>query len=163
MLNRAKLSESQKTKVLACVNKKAENMSCDASVDVKELVDLKKDYKAALIQIDNLKVQIEQLEKELSDLKKSKLELDTQNDIEQNVDSQTYRMPAAVENPSIAGHGDGIKQNDSKLNAFEKDVVDRFRRLKVPKGKSFADQSSLAWLKVIKFKILASRRNSLRI
>jgi hypothetical protein len=147
LIGRAKLSADQKDRVLACVARKAKNMGCDSSeqtttTDTTDTVEtvcasceaLQKDYESALLRI-------EALQQDLENLKNSQTALDTQTDTSQNEnsDSSSAELPARVENPSIAGHGAGTQVAAAKLGDYEKNIVNRYLDIKKNQGQAAAD------------------------
>lgn len=145
LIGRAKLSDAQKAKILACVNKKAEMMKCDIekSEDEKEISAIKQE-------ISNLR---KELEKELTDLKEileSKFdEVNSTKEIEQT-DSSTEVEEVVVEevkletieNPSVATSDTGTPTetlNLDSLGAFEKKAVQQYAEILNKDGEASAN------------------------
>lgn len=131
LIEKAKLSADQKAKVLACVDRKAKKMACDATSDSSAVKDCKcdevsKDYAEALLQIDQLKAEIELL-------KNSATVLDTENTNSNNEPVQDS-LPPVVDNPSIAGNGSGIIGANKQLGDYERAIVAKFKTIRDSKG-----------------------------
>lgn len=136
LIGRAKLSESQKDKVLACVNKKADSMSCDIEKD-QELSEIQKDYSEALAKIQSLEEKLESAiqviakyeNKEFSFEKDAnRLEvLVTYFDSICSEDDNKAKSVVVVENPSVDS-SDVVTASKAmtKLGGFEKTVVDNY-------------------------------------
>ena len=145
LIGRAKLTADQKDRVLACVARKAKNMSCDSSeqtvsTDASTVTPcasceaLQKDYENALLRI-------EALQQDIENLKNSHTALDTANGTSQNdeEESSSAQLPPKVENPSIAGHGAGTQVAAAKLGDYERDIVNRYLDIKNRQGQAAAD------------------------
>ena len=145
LIGRAKLSDAQKAKILACVNKKAEMMKCDIekSEDEKEISAIKQE-------ISNLR---KELEKELTDLKEileSKFdEVNSTKEIEQTDSSTEVEEVVAeevkletIENPSVATSDTGTPTetlNLDSLGAFEKKAVQQYAEILNKDGEASAN------------------------
>jgi hypothetical protein len=95
---------------------------------------LQKDYEAALLRIETLQQDVE-------NLKNSQTALDTADTTGKNVDdeSSSTTLPAKVENPSIAGHGSGTEVATAKLGDYERNIVNRYQDILNKQGKGSAD------------------------
>jgi hypothetical protein len=95
---------------------------------------LQKDYEAALLRIETLQQDVE-------NLKNSQTALDTADTTGKNVDdeSTSTQLPAKVENPSIAGHGAGTQVAAAKLGDYERNIVTRYQDILNKQGKATAD------------------------
>lgn len=145
LVSRAKLSDAQKAKVLACVNAKANEMKCDAdeqkdtqeiNVLKKEIIDLKKN-----------------LEREMNDLKKllqDKIDRLVLQEVEQADNSKVIEdaltaekiVLKEIENPSI-GTSDNSTPTDSvnldSLGTFEKKAVRQYAEILNQDGEAAAN------------------------
>lgn len=137
LIGRAKLSADQKTRVLACVSRKAKSLNCD-SADAEHLPcncdTVQRDYESALQIIQDLKQEVE-------NLKNSLAALDTTEDTSHNEDNQEsseQALPERVENPSISGKT-GTEGAGAKLGDFEKGIVNRYLDIKSKSGPSAAE------------------------
>ena len=107
LLNRAKLSDSQKAKVLSCVNDKAESMKCDVSKDetfAKEINDLKEEIKS---------------------LKEALASKNDNKEIEQ-------KDEVVIENPSIISSDESSATETSvieKLGSYEKKFIKEYNEI----------------------------------
>ncbi len=145
LVSRAKLSDAQKAKVMACVNAKAAEMKCDAEEqkDQEEFNALKKE-------IVDLK---SNLEKEMNDLKKllqDKLDRLVSKEVEQADSSEEIKDEAVeekvvlkeIENPSI-DTSDNSTPTDSmnldSLGAFEKKAVQQYAEILNKDGEAAAN------------------------
>lgn len=163
LIGRAKLSSSQKARVLACVNRKAKNMGCDSNNDsdcncsdcrCKEYDALNNDYAAALKQIDSVKDQLAKvleahataLETEVSDAEDT-IRLDSLltwfGTIEPKEKSTTdSKNPVehikAVDNPSEAS-SEG-KETSRKLGDYEQRIVTKYKTIRDKEGQDEADR-----------------------
>lgn len=111
-----------------------EVQSTDA-VECEACSGLKKDYESALLRIETLQQDIE-------NLKNSQTVLDTASQTGQNgiVDSSLVTdLPARVENPSIGGNGTGAGASTKKLGDYEKKIVERYLDIKTEQGQPAAD------------------------
>ena len=144
LISRAKLSDGQKAKVLACVNKKAVAMKCDveAQSDSEEVSAIRKE-------IADLK---KSLEKELVDVKKllqDKLDQLVTNEVQQadSVKEVTEEVTEEVvlkeiENPS-ASSSDSASPTESSmmdsLGAFERKAVKQYAEILNKDGEASAN------------------------
>lgn len=169
LIGRAKLSADQKSKVLACVNRKAKNMGCDSGTDSTDhkhncacedieklqtkLNDLKTDYANALVETQTLKDRLTRALKLLkSEIEPNEnidgLKLDTLNTwldtlVHDHVEADVTNVetPAkATENPSVA-RTDPTRET-SKLGQFARQAVDNYSKILKDKarGKKHADE-----------------------
>ena len=150
LIGRAKLSESQKAKVLACVNKKADNMSCDVEND-QAFTDLQKDYAVALRKIESLENKLESAIKVIADSKNKDFSFEKDdNRLEVLVsyfdsictsDNDEAKPIAVVENPSVDS-SDVVTTSKSvaKLGGFEKTVVDNYNLIVERDGLNAAEK-----------------------
>lgn len=96
---------------------------------------LRKDYEAALLQVDSL-------QKDLESSKNPVTSLDSADETVHHVDvdSSAASLPLpVVENPSISGHGSGIKSVKDGLGDYEKTIVQRYLDIQSRQGKEAAD------------------------
>ena len=126
-------SGQAKSKILACVNKKASNMSCEKSQDYLELEEkfniLQKHYEEledkfktvleSIVVKSNKKVDIE-VEKEITD---------------EVIDNNETLLDNKVESPSEHIEDENILQKkEDKLPAFEQNIVNTFKKIKDSDG-----------------------------
>jgi hypothetical protein len=107
LLNRAKLSDSQKEKVLSCVNKKAESMKCDVSKD------------------ETFENQINDLKEEIKSLKEALASKTDKKEIEQ-------KDEVVIENPSIISSDESSTTEVSsmdKLGSYEKKFIKEYNEI----------------------------------
>lgn len=145
LVSRAKLSDAQKAKVLACVNAKANEMKCDMEEqkDTQELNNLKQE----IIDLKN------NLEKEMNDLKKllqDKLDRLVLEEVEQADNSKEIENELVeekvvlkeIENPSV-GTSDNSSPTDSmnldSLGTFEKKAVQQYAEILNQDGEAAAN------------------------
>jgi hypothetical protein len=141
LVGRAKLSASQKDKVLACVNGKAKSLGCDSEKDCQTKAcncdSLQKDYLEALKVIDILKVELETFKGKLEDA-------ETSRDTIQTKVTPVIQEVKKVEDPSVdssdakapsASSADSRK----KVTDFEHNVLSRYRDIKKSDGVEAAD------------------------
>ena len=121
LIGRAKLSDSQKAKVLACVDRKAKSMSCDKSAEDK-LDDL-----AA-----RLEAEIKNLKERLSNLSDSKEEVVVEEKKELKI----------VENPSV-GTSDQSSPTDNnnikQLGSYEQKIIKDYSKILNDQGEIAAE------------------------
>ena len=121
LLNRAKLSDGQKAKVLACVNKKAESMSCDKDMEDK---------------FDSI---VENLQKELKDLKEK---LNSLTDNKEEVVEVQKKELEIIENPS-EGNSDQSSPTDNnnikELGSYEQKVIKEYKQILNDNGEIAAE------------------------
>lgn len=125
LIGRAKLSSSQKDKVIACVNKRANDMSCDS--------------------VESLEDRIERLttffEAQLSELKEKfeNLTNDTAKEEKEVMSSDSLKV---VENPS-EGSSDNSSPTDNKkvnkLGSYEQKFIDNYRKILNEDGEMAAE------------------------
>lgn len=145
LVSRAKLSDAQKAKVMACVNAKASQMKCD----VEEQKD-NQEFNALKQEIVDLK---NNLEKEMNDLKKllqDKLDRLVSEEVEQadsskEIESELVEEKVVlkeIENPSI-DTSDNSTPTDSmnldSLGAFEKKAVQQYAEILNQDGEAAAN------------------------
>jgi len=121
LLNRAKLSEDQKAKVLACVNKKAESMSCDEDIEDK---------------FDSI---VEKLQNELKDLKEK---LNSLKDNKEEIVKVEKKELKIIENPS-EGNSDQSSPTDNsnikELGSYEQKIIKEYKRILTDNGEVAAE------------------------
>lgn len=152
LIGRAKLSDAQKAKVLACVDKKANSMSCDKEKD-EALTELQRDYATALARVEDLEKKLENAlefvakynNKEISFEKDdNRLEvLVTYFDSiceKNNSEAETTPM-AVVENPSVDS-SDVVTPSKkvAKLGNFEKSVIENYNLIVERDGLNAAEK-----------------------
>lgn len=152
LIGRAKLSDAQKAKVLACVDKKANSMSCDKEKD-EALTELQRDYATALARVEDLEKKLETAlefvakynNKEISFEKDdNRLEvLVTYFDSiceKNNSEAETTPM-AVVENPSVDS-SDVVTPSKkvAKLGNFEKSVIENYNLIVERDGLNAAEK-----------------------
>jgi hypothetical protein len=95
---------------------------------------LQKDYESALLRI-------EALQQDIENLKNSQTALDSANGTSQNEDdeSSSVQLPLPIENPSIAGHGAGTHVATAKLGDYERNIVSRYIDIKNKQGQAAAE------------------------
>lgn len=107
LLNRAKLSDSQKAKVLSCVNEKAESMKCDASKD------------------ETFSKEINDLKEEIKSLREALASKNDNKEIEQ-------KDEVVIENPSIISSDESSATENSnmvKLGSYEKKFIKEYNEI----------------------------------
>ena len=142
LVDRAKLSASQREVVLNCINKKAEDLGCDSDNLSSEYEALKEDHQVVLKRVEWLEAKLQDL---LNLLAKTSSEVLTGNDtsVEKLVESlndnicneeavKTRETVAKIENPSVAS-SEATKAIDD-LGSFEKSVVKQYDKLLSTKG-----------------------------
>lgn len=139
LIGRAKLSESQKAKVLACVNRKADRMSCDEEKD-ESLTELQKDYENALGRIQNLEGKLESAISIIAKYRnkdfafaedENKLEvLVTYFDSIKDSDIAEPKQTVVVDNPSVDSSDSlSAPASSRKLGSFENTVVKNYNSI----------------------------------
>ena len=128
LINQSKLSDSQKAKVMTCVNKKAESMSCykEESKD-SQYEELLASYQEAQQKIADLEDKIVKILETIS--------LDSEKNLDkvENTESDEVNvLEQKVENPSA--HSDEetevkLTVKDSGLGSFEQSVVDTYNEI----------------------------------
>ena len=153
LISQSKLSEDQKKKVIGCVNTKAKDLSCDKEKD-SDIDILKKQHEDALAKIKELEIKITKVleffaTKDLQNNSNENTVVDNENiivnsdnniivenDIEKNVQTAVNNLDLLnkkVENPSehlIDNSEINVKETTIQLDAFEKNVVDTYNRIK---------------------------------
>ena len=169
LIGRAKLSSAQKSRVLACVNRKAKNMSCDSENDsckncenckCKNYDALSEDYTQALKQVDSLKQKLENVldsyakvsGKEISDSNNdNRLDLlvgwfdninTTGKDKSLNIDNvQVVSDPTDQESKKdIEVKASADKQENKDLTSYEQRVLTNYKQLRDNRGIRAAEQ-----------------------
>ena len=128
LINQSKLSDAQKAKVMTCVNKKAESMSCykEESKD-SQYEELLANYQEAQQKIADLEDKIVKILETIS--------LDSEKNLDkvENAESDEVNvLEQKVENPSA--HSDEetevkLTTKDSGLGSFEQSVVDTYNEI----------------------------------
>lgn len=153
LVNQSKLSEDQKKKVIGCVNSKAKDLSCDKEKD-SEIEILRKQHEDALTKIKELEIKIAKVLEFFAtkDLQNNSVEnsvvdneniivnsdnnIIVENDTEKNVNTVVNNLDLLnkkVENPSehLSDNSEiNVKETTIQLDAFEKNVVDTYNRIK---------------------------------
>lgn len=144
LINRAKLSDAAKAKVLACVDKKAKNMSCDKSEDY---LDLENKFNTLQSQYNELEDKFKEMLQLIADKnqKQQKDEEKLENVILDDVNEKKDNiLDAKVESPS--NHAEDVEKanlnKEDSLPEFEKNIVKTFKQIKDSQGPLAAN----AWL-----------------
>tara|TARA_A100001201_G_scaffold15389_2_gene18577 strand:+ start:5361 stop:7163 length:1803 start_codon:yes stop_codon:yes gene_type:complete len=121
LIGRAKLSDSQKAKVLACVDRKAKDMSCDKTAEDK---------------LDDLALR---LEAEIKDLKEK---LSNLSDSKEEVVVEQKKELKIVENPSV-GTSDQSSPTDNnnikQLGSYEQKIIKDYSKILNDQGEIAAE------------------------
>ena len=162
LIGQAKASQATKDKIMACVNKKADRMSCGKSEDYKELQsqfeDLESKYSALeekfLAVLEKLTKTEDSVEEEvISDSIEEKIEntventdtdaLNVEEDVVETSDEEVkLDLEQQVENPSEHVVEETLKTSDSKvsgLGSFEQKVVKEYKEILSRDGRDVAD------------------------
>lgn len=128
LINQSKLSDAQKAKVMTCVNKKSESMSCDKKdSDDERYTELLASYKESQDKIAELEDKILKILETIS--------LDSEKNVDKVENTETNEvnvLEQSVENPSA--HSDEetevkLTTKDSGLGSFEQSVVDTYNEI----------------------------------
>ena len=115
LIGKAKLSDSQKDKVISCVNKKAKNMSCDSEESLADKIEKLTAFFES--QLAELKEKFEKINND--SIEKEKEEVVTSDSLE------------IVENPS-EGSSDNSSPTENKkvsdLGSYEQKFIDNYRK-----------------------------------
>ena len=141
LIGRAKLSEDQKKRVLACVDRKAKAMSCDSENDSApcgcdglqgKIDQLMSDYQESLKLATKLQAEVDSLKEKLA-------LLDTADEPSQNDDKNVPSVKdiKPVEDES-ASSSQSLADSVKELGAYEKKIVSRFQELRDQKGERAA-------------------------
>jgi hypothetical protein len=121
LIGRAKLSDSQKAKVLACVDRKAKSMSCDKTAEDK---------------LDDLAIR---LEAEIKDLKEK---LNNLSDNKEEITIEKKKELKIVENPSVST-SDQSSPTDNKdikqLGSYEQKIIKEYNKILNDEGEIAAE------------------------
>jgi hypothetical protein len=145
LIERAKLSDAAKAKVLACVNKKAEAMKCDIEKDSSEV--LTEEVKTLKAELADVKAELEKSLVEIKALVES-FQADSTEEIKQ-ADSLVEEVVEVatedlkvIENPS-AGSSDSSSPTEESLldslGAFEKKAVKQYSEILNKDGEAAAN------------------------
>ena len=139
LIERSKYSDSVKSKIMSCVDKKAANMKCDKSEDFLALEKRFEELQASYIDLETKF-------KETLEALVSKQEKDNNIDKEKNIDNKVEEnvelTDNKVENPSEhAIEDDNVvnKKQESILDSFEQSIVDNYKKIKESNGQYAAD------------------------
>ena len=161
LIGRAKLSADQKKRVLACVDRKAQQLSCNSEQDnIQQNCNCKdcnckdncncKDCncKELQIKLDALLADYQaslelatQLQDEVNSLKEKLLILDTPEKTVQNNDSNTLKADdiKAVEDESVSS-SNALAGTVATLDDYKKKIVSRYKKLQDEKGDAVANR-----------------------
>ena len=163
LISRSKLSESEKSKVLSCVNRKAERMNCDASEETLKLLseisslkeqysDLENKFKLVVNFIeqnkmdtveneDHLNVNIEKTEDLVENEAQDKLEVENESEKVFSMSDKVLSNMDQVTSPS--GHANEEeylgKTDFDLLGAFEQKIVKEYKTILSDHGKDAAN------------------------
>ena len=138
LIERATLSDEQKTKILACVDRKAKSIDCgstdqQANKRVCKCGNSQRDLEAALLIIEDLKAKLQN--------NNTTLEVNTTQD------DTIVATPAAVkhiENPSVDSSDPSSSSASSKktqeVDSFTQTILDRYNQLKNERGQQEANR-----------------------
>ena len=128
LINQSKLSDAQKAKVMTCVNKKSESMSCDKKDSNDErYTELLASYKESQDKIAELEDKILKILETIS--------LDSEKNIDKVENTETNEvnvLEQSVENPSAHSDEEAevkLTTKDSGLGSFEQSVVDTYNEI----------------------------------
>mgnify|MGYP001436116850 CR=1 FL=1 len=138
LIGRAKASDSTKAKIMACVNKKAENMSCNKSEDYLEL---EEKYNSLKENYDNLASKLELILEKFAEKNEDSSQKDSET-VENSVEEQVSITDEVIENPSehIDEESEVNLKRESNLGSFEQKVVDTYDMIKKDHGELAAEQ-----------------------
>lgn len=138
LIGRAKASDSTKAKIMACVNKKAENMSCNKSEDYLEL---EEKYNSLKENYDNLASKLELILEKFAEKNDDSSQKDSET-VENSVEEQVSITDEVIENPSehIDEESEVNLKRESNLGSFEQKVVDTYDMIKKDHGELAAEQ-----------------------
>ena len=143
LIGRAKLSEAQKDKVLACVNGKADRMKCDVEKD-EALTALQKDYQNALATIQDLESKLENAILRIAKIQDKQISFEEDSnrlevllgyfDSISNTDEVSEIEPKAVvvvEDPSISSSdaSSSTVATGERLGGFEQTVIVNYNKI----------------------------------
>lgn len=143
LIGRAKLSEAQKDRVLACVNKKADRMKCDVEKD-EALTALQKDYQNALATIQDLESKLENAILRIAKIQDKQISFEEDSnrlevllgyfDSISNTDEVSEIEPNAVvvvEDPSISSSdaSSSTVATGERLGGFEQTVIVNYNKI----------------------------------
>lgn len=143
LIGRYKGPQSSKDKIMACVNKKAENMKCDKSDDYVELENKYKDLLEKYSSLeDKLSLILEKLVEEKTKNEDSAEKVS--KTVETSVEEQVLVDNVKIENPSEHIADSEVEQKMTKkpvsnLGSFEQKVVDTYNMLKKDHGEIAAE------------------------
>lgn len=126
LIGKAKLSESQKDKVMSCVNKKAENMSCDSEESLADKIEKLTAFFES--QLAELKEKFEKINKDSIEEEK-----------EQVITSDSLEI---VENPSEGSSDNSSPTENNKVSAlgsYEQKFIDNYRKILNEDGEMAAE------------------------
>lgn len=134
LIGRSKLSDAQKEKVMSCVNKKAESMSCDVDSNKDSSIELK------------LKELTQKFEQQIEDLKEKLKSLVSSDSVEKKVAVEkvveTTDSLKPVENPSVSSADESspidLVKNDS-LGNYEQQIVTMYNKILNDSGEIAAE------------------------
>ena len=128
LINQSKLSDAQKAKVMTCVNKKSESMSCDKKDSNDErYTELLASYKESQDKIAELEDKILKILETIS--------LDSEKNVDKVENTETNEvnvLEQSVENPSAHSDEEAevkLTTKDSNLGSFEQSVVDTYNEI----------------------------------
>jgi len=134
LIERAKLSESQKEKVKNCVDKRAASLGCDKDLSVED--HMKKDFVQALHRI-------EELESNLTDLLKlintAQEEVKDTESVDSVTEDSNPSVSERVESPSV-NSSDNLVNPKNSLGEFESKVLDNYNLILQKDGQVVAEQ-----------------------
>ena len=133
LIGRYKGSDSTKAKIMACVNKKAENMSCNKKEDQEELTTKFNELQA---KYDSLETKFKELlEIVVIKSKKNVDSIEIENNIVVNDKKETI-LDKEIENPSSHANEDSVenKKVNDDLPSFERNIVKTYKQLKDSEG-----------------------------
>lgn len=126
LIGRSKYSDSTKSKILACVDKKAQAMKCDSKDSaynelLEKYVDLENRLNELLSVLENKKVE----------------EVDNKVEKVENTTQDAVVVEKTIESPSVhhaEDSVDSLNKQEKKLPAFEQKVVDSYKEIKEAHG-----------------------------
>ena len=126
LIGRSKYSDSTKSKILACVDKKAQAMKCDSKDSaynelLEKYVDLENRLNELLNVLENKKVE----------------EVDNKVEKVENTTQDAVVVEKTIESPSVhhaEDSVDSLNKQEKKLPAFEQKVVDSYKEIKEAHG-----------------------------
>jgi len=141
LIGRYKGSDSVKSKIMACVNKKAKNMKCDKSDDYLELESRYSDLLSKYNSLeDKLSLIVENILEKKNEDSFEKVEEKLENDTTEEVIVNDVKVVSTSEHISEKETEQKMtKKPASKLGVFEQSIVDTYKEIKIEHGEISAE------------------------